>query len=207
MRALSSSPPLCRRRREETHSLSLSLPSPTDGSSQSLVTSSPTDGSATGLDQSLGTHATCLDIRGRCGLKIRALTGRLGPSNNCSEMRPHLGMRMLLWCCKRRVSSITGDVGRADASAKRTEFSGGLCRYFRWSLLRPYCNSQTKACLMTRASKRRRFGPRIGDPERLRRSKDAAWVLRRGNRAACCGESFPSHDSRRLPSTSLDFNQ
>ena len=137
MRALSSSPPLCRRRREETHSLSLSLPSPTDGSSQSLVTSSPTDGSATGLDQSLGTHATCLDIRGRCGLKIRALTGRLGPSNNCSEMRPHLGMRMLLWCCKRRVSSITGDVGRADASAKRTEFSDGMCRYFHWSRLRP----------------------------------------------------------------------
>ena len=69
-RSLSASPPPCRRRREETLYLSLSLPRPSDGRSQSLVTSSPTEGNA--LAQRLGILATSLNLRDRCGLKIRA---------------------------------------------------------------------------------------------------------------------------------------
>ena len=61
----------CRRRREETHSLSLSLPRPSDERSQSLVTSSPPEGNA--LAQHLGTLATSLDLRGLRGLRIRGL--------------------------------------------------------------------------------------------------------------------------------------
>ena len=61
-RSLSASPPPCRRRREETLYLSLSLPRPSDERSQSLVTSSPTDRSARSLAQRLGTLATSLDL-------------------------------------------------------------------------------------------------------------------------------------------------
>ena len=76
MRALSSSPPPCRRRREEAHSLSLQRPF--DGRSQSLVTSSPTDGKASSLAQSLGIHATSIDLRGRYGLKSAILANHVG---------------------------------------------------------------------------------------------------------------------------------
>ena len=68
--ALGQGGSIWRRRREETLYLSLSLPRPSDGRSQSLVTSSPTEG--TSLAQRLGTLATSLDLRGLCGLKIRA---------------------------------------------------------------------------------------------------------------------------------------
>ena len=68
-RSLSARPPPCRRRREETLSLSLSLPRPSDERSQSLVTSSPTDGNA--LAERLGLLATSLDLRGLRGLRIR----------------------------------------------------------------------------------------------------------------------------------------
>ena len=51
--------------------LSLSLPRPSDGKSQSLVTASPPDGNGTSLAQRVGTHARSLDLRGLRGLRIR----------------------------------------------------------------------------------------------------------------------------------------
>ena len=83
-RSLSASPPPGRRRREETLYLSLSLPRPSEGRSQSLVTSSPPDGNGTTLAQRLGTLATSLDLRGLRGLRIRGvLTNHIGMRGHC----------------------------------------------------------------------------------------------------------------------------
>ena len=77
-RSQSASQPPCRRRREETHYLSLSLRRPTDGKSQSLVTSSPTDANGTSVAPRARKHAACVDLLGRCGLPIRAPESQRG---------------------------------------------------------------------------------------------------------------------------------